>query len=280
MIIPRRHDGSIPFCTLGKTTRRLLFLPSKLQAQGAQFLFYVTFFAIVLTYYGLPINLFREVYVSFQKLRQRLLAFASYRRLMASMDRFDSVATEEELEEAGRVCIICRDEMTLQGSKRLPGCGHVFHKSCLREWLVQQQTCPTCRGDITAMEARQRQQQRLEQAAQEREEQEQAQAAAAAAEPPAPTAAPTVSTGPAAERNTRTTTGTDHHICVSEKDGTHSNFCICLSEPLSCRVGTRSECVERGWNRAPHRSMRCGNSLYRVTVDEFQWDKWNDASYA
>ena len=34
-----------------------------------------------------------------------------------------------------------------------------FHKSCLREWLVQQQTCPTCRGDISQMEARQKQQQ-------------------------------------------------------------------------------------------------------------------------
>jgi hypothetical protein len=31
-----------------------------------------------------------------------------------------------------------------------------MHKSCLRDWLVQQQTCPTCRGDISVMEARQR----------------------------------------------------------------------------------------------------------------------------
>ena len=150
-----------------KDHKATLIFAVEVQAQGAKFLFYVTFFAIVLTYYGLPINLFREVYLSFQKLRQRLLAFANYRRLMASMDRFESVANEEDLEEAGRICIICRDEMTLQGSKRLPGCGHVFHKSCLREWLVQQQSCPTCRGDIAAMEARQRQQQRLEQAQQE-----------------------------------------------------------------------------------------------------------------
>lgn len=124
----------------------------ELQAQAAKFLFYVIFFAIVMTYYGMPINLFREVYVSFQALKQRLVAFAKYRRLMASMNRFESVA-EEELEEAGRDCIICRDDMTINDCKKLPGCGHIFHKSCLREWLVQQQTCPTCRGDITAMEA-------------------------------------------------------------------------------------------------------------------------------
>ena len=67
--------------------------------------------------------------------------------------------------------------MSVETSKRLPGCGHIFHKSCLREWLVQQQTCPTCRGDISAMEARQRQQdavdaQNREQAQEENEEEE------------------------------------------------------------------------------------------------------------
>jgi E3 ubiquitin-protein ligase synoviolin len=156
-----------------KDHKATLIFAVEVQAQGAKFLFYITFFAIVLTYYGLPINLFREVYLSFQTLRSRLLAFANYRRLMASMDRFESVPTDEELEEIGRVCIICRDEMSLQGSKRLPGCGHVFHKSCLREWLVQQQSCPTCRGDIAAMEARQRQQQRLEQQAHQQQQAEQ-----------------------------------------------------------------------------------------------------------
>jgi E3 ubiquitin-protein ligase synoviolin len=186
------------FLHIWKDHKATLIFAVEVQAQGATFLFYVTFFAIVLTYYGLPINLFREVYLSFQKLRQRLLAFANYRRLMASMDRFESVASEEELEEAGRVCIICRDEMTLQGSKRLPGCGHVFHKSCLREWLVQQQSCPTCRGDIAAMEARQRQQQRLERAAQEQQERQQEQEREQAAAAPPEAGAATAAAAPAA----------------------------------------------------------------------------------
>jgi hypothetical protein len=38
------------------------------------------------------------------------------------------------------------------GCKKLPICGHIFHKHCLREWLVQQQSCPTCRSDIQANE--------------------------------------------------------------------------------------------------------------------------------
>lgn len=167
-----------------KDKKATLTFAVEVQAQGAKFLFYVTFFAIVLTYYGLPINLFREVYVSFMNLKNRLLAFAKYRRLMASMNRFASVDSEEALDEAGRVCIICRDDMTLPTCKKLPGCEHVFHASCLREWLVQQQSCPTCRGDITAMEARDRAQRQREQRRQEREANEAQQAAAQETTPP------------------------------------------------------------------------------------------------
>jgi E3 ubiquitin-protein ligase synoviolin len=100
---------------------------------------------------------------------------------MANMNRFAS-PTQEEIDEDSS-CIICRDEMTVETTKRLPGCGHLFHKSCLREWLVQQQSCPTCRGDIAAMEARQRQADNVaERARQRQEEQEETNANAAAAE--------------------------------------------------------------------------------------------------
>lgn len=128
----------------------------ELQAQAAKFLFYVVFFAIVFTYYGMPINIFREVYVSFQQLRKRLIAFNSYRKLTSNLEkRFESVTDQEELDRLGHTCIICRDQMDLLGGcKKLPGCGHAFHTHCLREWLVQQQTCPTCRADIAANEAR------------------------------------------------------------------------------------------------------------------------------
>ena len=69
--------------------------------------------------------------------------------------RFESIKDEEELDRLGHTCIICRDQMDLSGGcKKLPGCGHAFHAHCLREWLVQQQTCPTCRADIAANEAR------------------------------------------------------------------------------------------------------------------------------
>lgn len=136
--------------------RAMLSFAIELQAQAAKFLFYVVFFAIVFTYYRMPINIFREVYVSYQQLRRRLIAFNNYRRLTHNMEkRFDSIKDEEELDRIGHTCIICRDSMDcLGGCVKLPGCGHAFHKHCLRDWLVQQQTCPTCRSDIAANEAR------------------------------------------------------------------------------------------------------------------------------
>jgi len=147
--------------------RATLSFTIELAAHALRFLFYLMFFAIVFTYYGMPINIFREVYVAYQQLRQRLTSFANYRRLTANMnERFEAVRSDEELDELGRTCIICRDGMDARGGcKKLPGCGHCFHGHCLREWLVQQQSCPTCRGDIQANEARAR----AEQAAQQRD---------------------------------------------------------------------------------------------------------------
>jgi E3 ubiquitin-protein ligase synoviolin len=152
-----------------KEYKATLVFAVELQAQAIQFLFYLAFFGIVLTYYGMPINLFREVYMSFAALKERLGSFLKYRRLMANMSRFEN-ASEQQL-EGGRICIICRDEMSTQDSKQLPVCCHVFHKSCLREWLVQQQSCPTCRSDIAAMSAQEAARNAAAQAAQQREQQ-------------------------------------------------------------------------------------------------------------
>jgi E3 ubiquitin-protein ligase synoviolin len=149
------HDVKLPggpmLLHMWKDRKATLLFAMQVQAQGAKFVLYCTFFAIVFTYYGLPINLFREVYLSFQALQARLMAFAKYRKLVQGMNRFSSPSAEK-LREEDSVCIICRDEMCELDSKELPGCGHVFHTSCLREWLVQQQSCPTCRGDIAVME--------------------------------------------------------------------------------------------------------------------------------
>ncbi|KAJ1454849.1 hypothetical protein M885DRAFT_587932 [Pelagophyceae sp. CCMP2097] len=117
-------------------------------AEALRFVFYVVFFTIVFTYYGVPLHIFRELWVSYASLRRRLSAYRRYRALTANMDTRFETATPEELEARGRVCIICRDAMVDgAANKKLP-CGHVFHLPCLRLWLQQQQSCPTCRADI------------------------------------------------------------------------------------------------------------------------------------
>jgi E3 ubiquitin-protein ligase synoviolin len=166
---PRRHSSRALVAMrrlyhTWKEFRSTMVFAMELQSQAIQFILYASFFGIVMTYYGPPMNLFRELYVSFMALKDRVLAFFKYRQLIASMDRFDNATADDLMSsasaEAGEdtdanvsnnnnnICIICRDEMMVGDCKKLPGCQHIFHKSCLREWLVQQQTCPTCRSDI------------------------------------------------------------------------------------------------------------------------------------
>ncbi|KAK7685353.1 hypothetical protein QCA50_011717 [Cerrena zonata] len=132
---------------------------------------YLTFFMIILTFYGLPLNIIRDVYLTARSFITRLRALIRYHNATRDMDRRYPNATEEELTAmSDRTCIICREELTLQGQangdaagpreertqqedgpnmtpKKLP-CGHVFHFQCLRSWLERQQSCPTCRRTV------------------------------------------------------------------------------------------------------------------------------------
>jgi hypothetical protein len=46
-------------------------------------------------------------------------------------------------------CMICMDEMLpsslVSWSSRKDGCGHAYHKDCIREWLLRHSECPYCR---------------------------------------------------------------------------------------------------------------------------------------
>ena len=43
--------------------------------------------------------------------------------------------------------MICHENMSDTGGKRLP-CSHVFHAGCLREWIQQSPSCPSCRASL------------------------------------------------------------------------------------------------------------------------------------
>ena len=110
-----------------------------------RFLAYVAFFSIIFTFYGMPLHIVRDVWMSYVNLKRRLIVFNKYRKLTANMQERFPNATEEELAACEHTCIICRDQM--DEGKKLP-CSHIFHLDCLRLWLQQQQSCPTCRADI------------------------------------------------------------------------------------------------------------------------------------
>ncbi|XP_006814782.2 E3 ubiquitin-protein ligase TTC3-like [Saccoglossus kowalevskii] len=48
-------------------------------------------------------------------------------------------------------CVICHEELTT-GATCVLECKHRFHKSCIRKWMHEQSTCPTCRVHILLAE--------------------------------------------------------------------------------------------------------------------------------
>lgn len=127
---------------------------------------YVAFFSVLLGFYGLPLHIMRDLFLSFRSFFKRVADFVRYRNATRDMNARYPDAT---LEEVGgeELCIICREEMrpvrdanSVNGNpprmnpvaermrpKKLP-CGHILHFSCLRSWLERQQNCPTCRRPV------------------------------------------------------------------------------------------------------------------------------------
>jgi len=127
---------------------------------------YLGFFAVIVTFYGVPLNVVRDVYVTARSFITRLRDLMRYRTATRNMDERYPNATQEEMSAmSDHTCIICREEMVLPDPatrdqtnppgttapvrdgpnmtpKKLP-CGHIFHFHCLRSWLERQQSCPT-----------------------------------------------------------------------------------------------------------------------------------------
>lgn len=110
-------------------------------------LIYTGFFAVVMAFYGLPIHIIRDLYVTVISFSKRVRDMIKYHQIMSSLQTQYPDVTPQELETCNdSTCIICREEMTT-AVKRLP-CGHFFHFKCLKSWLERQQVCPTCRKSV------------------------------------------------------------------------------------------------------------------------------------
>jgi E3 ubiquitin-protein ligase synoviolin len=99
----------------------------ELLKEALSFVVYVVFFLLVFVYYGMPLHIIRDVYMSYMSFQRKLgsyLRFATtalhsskailnylalrYRQLTANLSERFPDATAQEIANAGNTCIICR----------------------------------------------------------------------------------------------------------------------------------------------------------------------------
>ncbi|KPV74675.1 uncharacterized protein RHOBADRAFT_36590 [Rhodotorula graminis WP1] len=138
----------------------------ELAADFFKLLTYLVFFGLILSFYGLPLNILRDVYITLRSFILKVRDLRRYRQATRNMDELYPDATSDEMAAmTDRTCIICREDMEYRPApgaegqpapapvpppragpndtpKKLP-CSHVFHFHCLRSWLERQQSCPT-----------------------------------------------------------------------------------------------------------------------------------------
>ncbi|XP_030649988.1 E3 ubiquitin-protein ligase AMFR [Chanos chanos] len=89
---------------------------------------------------------FMQLRSLYQELKHRLRRHKNYLRIMNAMEARFTMATAEELAANDDDCAICWESM--HTARKLP-CGHLFHSPCLRSWLEQNTSCPTCRMSLS-----------------------------------------------------------------------------------------------------------------------------------
>ncbi|KAF2074967.1 hypothetical protein CYY_003752 [Polysphondylium violaceum] len=82
----------------------------------------------------------------FTNLNRKIAAYRNYCKLTSTMDNWYLGVSQKDLDNFHDDCAICREKVTLT-AKKLP-CAHIFHHSCLRAWLEQHHSCPTCRRSL------------------------------------------------------------------------------------------------------------------------------------
>ncbi|KAF7487945.1 E3 ubiquitin-protein ligase synoviolin [Sarcoptes scabiei] len=109
---------------------------------------YLIFVYIMMKIHTFPLFVIRPMYLALRNLKKALNDVIMSRRAIRYMNQYYPDATSQDIENFDNICIICRENMSGNGTcKKLP-CNHIFHTSCLRSWFQRQQTCPTCRMNI------------------------------------------------------------------------------------------------------------------------------------
>ena len=72
---------------------------------------YVLFFVIVMNFYGIPLHIIRDLFMTFQQFMKDIYDFQRVRAATRYMDRLPDVTREELATINDRCCLICRDDM-------------------------------------------------------------------------------------------------------------------------------------------------------------------------
>ena len=88
------------------------------------------------------VDIFYQIY---GLIREILIKTKTKKFVTVTLNQYPS-PTEEEISNDD-ICIICRTQMTITDSKKLP-CGHIFHKDCIIQWFSNKDQCPICKTHI------------------------------------------------------------------------------------------------------------------------------------
>ena len=63
-------------------------------------------------------------------------------------DKLPDVEYDKDKYSENYQCIICMEEFEKNEIVKLLPCEHIFHKNCIKQWLLKQKTCPFCKAEI------------------------------------------------------------------------------------------------------------------------------------
>lgn len=93
-----------------------------------------------------------KIHTLLMEMRRRYRRHKHYMVVVQLMESNFVCATKKDIEKFNDECAICWDSMD---SARILPCGHLFHNSCLRSWLEQDTSCPTCRTSFKGQQMQQ-----------------------------------------------------------------------------------------------------------------------------
>ena len=64
------------------------------------------------------------------------------------IDKLPDVKYDKNKYSENYQCIICMEEFENNENVKLLPCDHIFHKNCIKQWLLKQKTCPFCKAEI------------------------------------------------------------------------------------------------------------------------------------